>query len=71
MQTDLDVLIEIPCFKCLFWDRRRQSRPYCNPNECRKLTEWLFKQIEKDSPTEEALTFTIAQQIKSKEKTKP
>jgi len=56
MQTDVDTLIEIPCFKCLFWDRRRESPPHCNPGECQKLTEWLLRQAENYQQTEETPT---------------
>jgi len=46
MKTDVDVLAGIPCFKCLFWEWKKDSHLYCNPNECQKLTEWLLKQVE-------------------------
>ena len=55
MQTDIDVLTEIPCFKCLFWDQKRESHLYCNPNECRKLTEWLLKQAEEYQQVKKSL----------------
>jgi hypothetical protein len=45
MQTGVEILIEIPCFKCLFWEPIKQSSLYCNPNECPKLIEWLLKEI--------------------------
>jgi len=60
MQTDVDLLIEIPCFKCLFWDRKRESHLYCNPNKCQKLTDWLLRQSEKHQQTKETLTVVNA-----------
>ena len=32
---------EIPCSDCHKWDAKAKSFS-CNPNECRKLSEWLF-----------------------------
>jgi len=55
MKTNVDVLAEIPCFKCLFWEWKKDSHLYCNPNECQKLTEWLFKQVENYEQSEEGL----------------
>ncbi|MDH7477796.1 MAG: hypothetical protein QHH17_05385 [Candidatus Bathyarchaeota archaeon] len=46
MHADVEILTEIPCFKCLFWEPIKQSSLYCNPNECQKLTEWLLKNAE-------------------------
>jgi len=46
MKTNFDVLADIPCFKCLFWEWKKDSHLYCNPNECQKLTEWLLKEAE-------------------------
>ena len=70
MKTDVDTLIGIPCFKCLFWDRKRESPLYCNPNECRELTEWLLQQVEDYQHTEEALTVEKGMYINIEEKTK-
>ena len=55
MQDSVDHLVEVPCFKCLFWDRKKDSHLHCNPNECRDLTEWLLKEAEKYQQTEESL----------------
>ena len=46
MKTTLETLLEIPCFKCLFWDPIRESSLNCDPNRCQELTEWLLKQAE-------------------------
>jgi hypothetical protein len=46
MKNNFDVLADIPCFKCLFWEWKKDSHLYCNPNECQKLTEWLLKEAE-------------------------
>jgi len=32
---------EIPCSACHKWNKKEKSF-FCNPNECRKLSEWLF-----------------------------
>jgi hypothetical protein len=55
MKTNVDVLAEIPCFKCLFWEWKKDSHLYCNPKECQKLTEWLLKQVESYSQIEDKL----------------
>jgi len=54
MQIDIDILLEIPCFKCLFWDPKRESHLHCDPKECQELTEWLLKQVEKHHQAEES-----------------
>jgi hypothetical protein len=46
MKTKVETLTDIPCFKCLFWDWKKESHLYCNPNECEALTKWLLKQVE-------------------------
>jgi hypothetical protein len=53
MQIEMDILLEIPCFKCLFGELLQESSVDCNPNECQKLTEWLLKEAEKHRQTEE------------------
>jgi hypothetical protein len=57
MQTDVEILTEIPCFKCLFWEPIKQSSLYCNPNECQKLTEWLLKNSE--NPQQEEVRLKV------------
>jgi len=56
----IDVLIEIPCFKCLFVEPIRESHLHCNPNECEKLTDWLLMQVEQDGKAKETLRLAIA-----------
>jgi hypothetical protein len=63
MRANADSLLEIPCFKCLFWDRKRESHLYCNPGECEKLTEWLLDQTRKFEEMAEPLTFVDKQPI--------
>ena len=46
MKITLETLLEVPCFKCLFWDSMRESSLYCDPNRCQESTEWLLKQAE-------------------------
>lgn len=48
MRSDVDVLVEVPCFKCLLWNPIMASHLHCNPNDCEVLTEWLLKLVEKD-----------------------
>jgi hypothetical protein len=55
----IDVLVEVPCFKCLFAEPIRESHLHCNPIECEKLTDWLFLQVKNDGKTEETVKFTI------------
>jgi hypothetical protein len=55
----IDVLVEVPCFKCLFAEPIRESHLHCNPNECEKLTDWLLLQVENDGKAEETVKFTI------------
>jgi len=65
MKTDLDVLTEVPCFKCLFWDWKKESHLYCNPNECQELTNWLLKQAEnQQSEDDSAVVATPSPQRK-------
>jgi hypothetical protein len=46
MRSDVDALVEVPCFKCLLWNPIMESHLHCNPNECEILTEWLLKIVE-------------------------
>jgi hypothetical protein len=46
MKINVETLTEIPCFKCLFWDWKKESHLYCNPNKCEELTKWLLMQVE-------------------------
>lgn len=55
----IEVLVEVPCFKCLFSEPIRESHLHCNPNECEKLTEWLLLQVEQDEKAEETVAVTI------------
>jgi hypothetical protein len=55
----IDVLIDIPCFKCLFADPIMESHLHCNPNECEKLTDWLLVQVEQDKKGKETISFEI------------
>ena len=57
----IDILIEIPCFKCLFTDPLMESHLHCDPNTCQKLTEWLLLQVRLDAGKEDqtaSLTIT-------------
>ncbi|NWG11896.1 hypothetical protein HXY33_09165 [Candidatus Bathyarchaeota archaeon] len=71
MKTNVDVLVEVPCFKCLFWEWKKDSHLYCNPNECQKLTDWLLKDVESYQQDEHELVVLAAQQSKVVEKPKP
>jgi len=46
MESDAD----IPCAACLFWDPEEKSFA-CDPNSCKKLSEWLLKHA-RDNVTE-------------------
>ncbi|MEM2970893.1 MAG: hypothetical protein QW270_00510 [Candidatus Bathyarchaeia archaeon] len=59
MQTDVDTLTEIPCFKCLFWQPLKRSHLHCNPGECEKLTEWLLKEAEGSRQSDLHLTVNL------------
>jgi hypothetical protein len=52
MKTYLEILVEVPCFKCLLWNPIKESHLHCNPNECELLTEWVLKQAEEKPPKE-------------------
>jgi hypothetical protein len=56
----IQILIEVPCFKCLFIEPLRESHLHCNPNECEKLTEWLLLQVERDKKAKEPVDITVA-----------
>jgi len=71
MKTNFDVLADIPCFKCLFWEWKKDSHLYCNPNECQKLTEWLLKQAESYQQNEDGLVILTKPQSKVAKKPKP
>jgi hypothetical protein len=55
----IDVLIEVPCFQCLFAEPIKESHLHCNPNECEKLTEWLLLQVELDKKVKETINVAI------------
>jgi len=69
MKINVDVLAEIPCFKCLFWEWKKDSHLYCNPNECQKLTEWLLKEAESYQQNEDEMA--ILTKLHSKVAIKP
>jgi hypothetical protein len=56
MKVNVTAVADIPCFKCLFWEWKKDSHLYCNPNECEKLTEWLIKEAENCQKNEDAVT---------------
>lgn len=55
----IDLLIEIPCFKCLYDEPIKESYLYCNPSECEKLTNWLLLQVENDCKAKETVKLTV------------
>ena len=59
MKTTPETLLEIPCFKCLFWDSLRESSLHCDPNRCQELTEWLLKQAESQETEKRHLTLNM------------
>ncbi|NWG11491.1 hypothetical protein HXY33_07100 [Candidatus Bathyarchaeota archaeon] len=66
MKSNVDAVAEIPCFKCLFWEWKKDSHLYCNPNECEKMTEWLLKEAEKCQKKEVTLTVVSAWHMRTK-----
>ena len=60
----IDVLIEVPCFKCLFNEPIMESHLHCNPNQCEKLTEWLLIQVETDEKQDEIINLSVIHQNK-------
>jgi hypothetical protein len=71
MKANVDALADIPCFKCLFWEWKKDSHLYCNPNECQKLTEWLLKQVEDYQQKEDELVVLTMSHSEAAEKPKP
>jgi hypothetical protein len=63
MKDAIGIVAEIPCFKCLFWEWKKDSHLYCNPNECQKLSDWLMKEAEKNQNTEASLTVETTRQV--------
>jgi len=64
MKSGIGTVAEIPCFKCLFWEWKKESHLYCNPNECQKLTDWLLKEAGNEEKTETDLEVVTPQQLK-------
>ena len=60
MKAYLEVLVDVPCFKCLLWNPIKESHLHCNPNECELLTEWVFKQAEEKQPKKELIVASVA-----------
>ncbi|MGD8507207.1 MAG: hypothetical protein PVF15_11175 [Candidatus Bathyarchaeota archaeon] len=58
MKANSDSSSEIPCFRCLFWDKR-EKHIHCNPNKCEELTEWLLNQVKKYNKKIERLKQTV------------
>jgi hypothetical protein len=46
MRNDVALVVDVPCFKCLFWDEKKESHLNCIPGECAALTDWILKQTE-------------------------
>ena len=55
----IDVLIEVPCFKCLYVEPIMESHLRCDPSKCEKLTDWLLMQVERDGKDKEIVSLTI------------
>lgn len=47
MKYNVSLVIDVPCFKCLFWDEKKESHLNCKPSVCEALTEWALKEAEK------------------------
>jgi len=68
MTGDIDILAEIPCFKCLFWEWKKESHLYCNPNECQALTDWLLEEAEKCTQSKDNITILASIRTDAHEK---
>jgi Asp/Glu/hydantoin racemase len=44
----------------MFWEWKKDSHLYCNPNECQKMTEWLLKEVENCQQKEASITAVSA-----------
>jgi len=44
----IDILVEVPCFKCLLWNPIKESHLHCNPGDCQELTDWLQCEMDKE-----------------------
>ena len=62
----VEVLIEVPCFKCLFVDPIMESHLHCDPSKCQKLTDWLLLQVKLDEKAKETVKLEIAHVHKPK-----
>lgn len=49
MKNNVALIIDVPCFKCLFWDEKKESHLNCIPGECVALTDWILKQVDDNS----------------------
>ncbi|HKZ93574.1 MAG TPA: hypothetical protein VJ249_03200 [Candidatus Bathyarchaeia archaeon] len=43
----LDLLCEIPCYKCIILEPTRAPAENCNPNQCQALTDWVMSEAKK------------------------
>jgi hypothetical protein len=50
----------------MFWEWKKDSHLYCNPNECQKMTEWLLKEVENCQQKEASLTVVAAWLMRTK-----
>lgn len=66
MRSDVNVLVEVPCFKCLLWNPIMASHLHCNPNDCEVLTEWLLKQVEDLQPGNHVIIAGVAAEMVKK-----
>jgi hypothetical protein len=55
----------------LFWEWKKDSHLYCNPNECQKLTEWLTKQAENHQQNKDELLVLATMPSETAKKPKP
>jgi hypothetical protein len=46
MKKSVDLLLDIPCFKCVFWKSQKENQLLCKPVECEELNAWLLSIIE-------------------------
>ena len=48
----------IPCNTCMFWNPTKKSFS-CDPNTCKKLSNWLLKHANADNPQNKIVQYVV------------
>ena len=59
----IDILVEVPCFKCLLWNPIMESHLHCNPGDCQELTDWLQREMDKEEREGESSKVSVDVQV--------